>query len=44
MHRLLSGSGDMISYDDDFWAYNANGVSEDIVWSDYNLKASKCMI
>jgi hypothetical protein len=42
-HRDLEGSGDGISFDDDFWAYNAD-QSMDVAWTDYSLKPVKCMI
>jgi hypothetical protein len=42
-HRDLEGSGDGISFDDDFWAYDAD-KSMDVAWTDYSLKPVKCMI
>jgi hypothetical protein len=42
-HRELSG--DVISYDDDFWAYNVDlDVSAQTVWTDYNFLPTKCMV
>ncbi|KAL3798998.1 hypothetical protein HJC23_005137 [Cyclotella cryptica] len=42
-HRELSG--DVISYDDDFWAYNADvDVSSQTIWTNYNFKPNKCMV
>lgn len=42
-HRELSG--DVISYDDDFWAYNVDvDVTTQTIWTNYNFKPSKCMV
>lgn len=43
LERELEGSGDGISFDDDFWAYDAD-QSIDVAWTDYSLKPVKCMI
>ncbi|KAL7547917.1 hypothetical protein ACHAWF_011189 [Thalassiosira exigua] len=40
--RALSGSGDDISYDDDFWAYDVGSM--DTVWDDYAMEPLTCMI
>jgi hypothetical protein len=42
-HRQLSG--DAISYDDDFWAYNVDvDVTSQTVWTDYSFMPVKCML
>ena len=41
--ELEGGSGDGISFDDDFWAYDAD-QSMDVAWTEYSLKPVKCMI
>lgn len=41
--ELEEGKGDGISFDDDFWAYDAD-QSMDVAWTDYSLKPVKCMI
>jgi hypothetical protein len=43
IERALSGSGDMVSFDDEFWAY-AQDQSSTVVWSDYSLIPKSCMI
>ena len=42
IERELSGSGDMISFDDDFWAYDDGSM--ETYWDDYSIKPLKCMI
>ena len=42
VERALSGSGDMVSFDDDFWNYNDGSM--DTYWDDYSIKPLKCMI
>lgn len=42
-HRQLSG--DAITYDDDFWAYNLDAdVNAQTIWTDYNFVATKCIV
>ena len=42
-HRELSG--DQISFDDDFWAYNTNtDVTSQTIWTDYSFMPLTCMI
>ena len=42
-HRELSG--DVISFDDDFWSYNTDvDVSKQTIWTDYSFKPTKCMV
>jgi hypothetical protein len=45
-HRERHLSGDAISYDDDFWAYNADNVdvSSQTIWTDYSFMPVKCMV
>lgn len=42
IERDLSGSGDAVSFDDDFWAYNDGSMQT--YWDDYSIKPLKCMI
>lgn len=40
--RALSGSGDVMSFDDDFWSYDQGSM--DTYWADYSIMPKKCMI
>jgi hypothetical protein len=40
--RALSGSGDVMSFDDDFWSYDQGSM--DTYWADYAIVPKKCMI
>ena len=40
--RALSGSGDMMSFDDDFWSYDVGSM--ETYWADYSMMPKKCMI
>ncbi|KAL3765822.1 hypothetical protein ACHAWU_002617 [Discostella pseudostelligera] len=40
--RALSGSGDVMSFDDDFWSYDQRSM--DTYWADYSIMPKKCMI
>jgi len=40
--RALSGSGDVMSFDDDFWSYDQGSM--DTYWADYAIMPKKCMI
>lgn len=43
MERALSGSGDAISFDDDFWNYDT-GDDYSTMWDDYSINPLKCMV
>jgi len=43
LERALSGSGDMVSFDDAFWEYDQD-QSSSIQWSDYSIIPKSCMI
>jgi hypothetical protein len=40
--RALSGSGDVMSFDDDFWSYDQGSM--DTYWADYSIVPKKCML
>ena len=40
--RALSGSGDVMSFDDDFWSYDQGSM--DTYWADYSIMPKKCML
>jgi len=43
IERALSGSGDMVSFDDEFWEWDQE-QSTSVAWSDYSLIPKSCMI
>jgi hypothetical protein len=43
MERALSGSGDMVSFDDAFWEYDQD-QSSSIAWNDYSIIPKSCLI
>ncbi|KAL3816857.1 hypothetical protein ACHAXA_005135 [Cyclostephanos tholiformis] len=43
IERALSGSGDMVSFDDAFWGYDQDRSSS-VAWSDYSIIPKECLI